>query len=53
MNSCKREVQCPFTPTGIDFLPDAKHLSAVDKSTAFANIPGRPAWSHVQAYNSV
>ena len=28
----------------IDFLPDAKHLSAVDKS-AFADILGESAWS--------
>ena len=28
----------------IDFLPDAKHLSTVDKS-AFADILGESAWS--------
>ena len=29
----------------IDFLPDAKHLSMVEKS-AFTDILGEPAWSH-------
>ena len=28
----------------IDFLPDAKHLSSVEKS-AFADIVGKTAWS--------
>jgi len=29
----------------IDFLPDTKHLSVVEKS-AFADILGKAAWSH-------
>ena len=30
----------------IDFLPNAKHLSVVEKS-AFTDIPSKVAWSHL------
>ena len=44
-NSSSVEVGVLGRNCSIDFLPDAKHLSGVEKS-AFADILGEAVWSH-------